>query len=125
MATPNRSALLGKMHKVLKKQYKPVELVKERPVLEHALFACCLENAHYEPAEKAYQALSATFFDWNEVRVSSAKELGEVMNMLPEPVAAATRLRRLLQSVFETSYSFELETLRKMNLGQAIKKLEK
>jgi endonuclease-3 len=104
MATLNRTALINRMHKVLKKHYKPVP-IPERSALEHALYACCLENAHYEPADKAYTAVSTTFFDWNEVRVSTVKELAEVMHMLPAPAAAAGNLKRVLQSVFEASYS--------------------
>lgn len=124
MAAPNRSALLTKMHKVLKKHYTPVP-TPERPVLEQLLYACCLENARYEAADKAYAAVSTTFFDWNEVRVSTVKELAEVMHALPEPQAAAGRLKRTLQSVFEASYTFEMEGLKKQNLGQAQQKLGK
>lgn len=124
MATPNRSALLTKMHKVLKKHYTPVP-TPDRPVLEQLLYACCLENARYEQADKAYAAVSTTFFDWNEVRVSTVKELAEVMHMLPDPQAAAARLKRTLQSVFEASYTFELEGFKKQNLGQAQQKLAK
>lgn len=124
MASPNRSALLTKMHKVLKKHYTPVP-TPDRPVLEQLLYACCLENARYEAADKAYAAVSTTFFDWNEVRVSTVKELAEVMHALPEPQAAAGRLKRTLQSVFEASYTFEMEGLKKQNLGQAQQKLGK
>lgn len=124
MATQNRTALINKVHKVLKKHYKPVP-IPERPALEHVLYACCLENASYEVADKAYAAVSSTFFDWNEVRVSTVKELAEVMHSLPEPAVAAGNLKRVLQSVFEASYSFDLEALKKLPLGQAQQKLQK
>jgi hypothetical protein len=124
MATPNRAALLTKMHKVLKKHYTPVPM-PERPLLEHLLYACCLENASYSAADKAYAAVSTSFFDWNEVRVSTVKELAEAMHMLPEPQAAAANLKRILQSVFESAYAFEIEALKKQNLGQAQQTLAK
>lgn len=124
MANPNRMALLTKMHKVLKKHYKPVA-IPDRPVLEHLLYACCLENAPYEQADKAFAAVSTSFFDWNEVRVSTVKELAEVMSMLPAAAAAAANLKRVLQGVFESTYSFELEPLKKQNLGQAQQRLKK
>src|SRR6185503_1112852 len=63
--------------------------------------------------------------DWNEVRVSTVKELSEVMDPLPDPAEAAGRLKRILQSVFESEYSFDLESLKKQNIGQAIKRLNK
>jgi endonuclease III len=124
MAQPNRMAVLTKLHKVLKKHYKPAP-IPDRPVLEHLLYACCLENAPYEQADKAFAAVSTSFFDWNEVRVSTVKELAEVMNMLPEPPAAAANLKRALQGVFESTYSFDLEPLKKQNLGQAQQRLKK
>lgn len=120
---PNRAALLTKAHKVLKKHYKPVHPVADRPLLEQLLFALCLENATYEAAEQSYAALEANYFDWNEVRVTTVKELSESMSSLPDPAAAATNLRRVLQAVFESNYSFEVEALRKQNLGQAVGKL--
>lgn len=124
MASMNRTALVTKLHKVLKKYYKPVPPV-ERPVLEQLLYACLLENAPYQPAEEALARLSEMFFDWNEVRVSLVRELAEAMPGLPQPEEAATRLKRALQGVFESMYSFDLEHMRKQNLGQAISKLQK
>jgi endonuclease-3 len=125
MSTPNRSAQIAKLHKHLKKHYTPVAPDPQRPVLEHLLYACCLENASYQAADAAYRVLTTQFFDFNEVRVSTVKELTETLPMLPDPGAAAANVRKILQSVFETTYSFELESLRKLNLGPATQKLEK
>jgi endonuclease III len=125
MSSPSRTAQFAKVHKVLKKYYKPVLPNPERPVLEHLLFACCLENAHFEKADEAFAALVHTFFDWNEMRVTTVKELSEVISSLPDPPAAAHRVKRVLQHVFETTYSFDLEELRKKNLGQAVERLKK
>ena len=71
MTAVSRTAQFAKVHKVLKKHYKPVARRADRTVLEHLLFACCLEDARYEAAEEAFAALVHTFFDWNEVRVTS------------------------------------------------------
>lgn len=123
MSTTNRASLLNKTHKVLKKHYKP-QAKDERPLLEVLIFAGCLENAQYSAAEKAFATLSNDFFDWNEVRVTTKKELSEVLSMLPDSMAGAERVKRVLQSVFEKLYSFEMEDLRKQNLGKAVKQLE-
>lgn len=124
MATPNRSAIITKLQKVLRKHYKPVAPV-ERPVLEQLLFACLLENAHHEPAEEALAAVMDSFYDLNEVRVSTTGELAQVFPRLNNAETAARRLRQVLQNVFESSYTFDLESLRKMKLGQATQYLEK
>ncbi|MBN2291688.1 MAG: hypothetical protein JXM70_04645 [Pirellulales bacterium] len=113
------------MHKVLAKHYNPVAPTTERPVIEHLLFACCLENARYDLAEEALAKIVDAFFDWNEVRVSSVRELSEVMARLPDPPAAATRLKKVLQHVFEDGYTFDLEALRKKNLGPAQEEISK
>ena len=125
MPSVSRTALFGKIHKVLKKYYKPVAPPPERTVLEHLLFACVLEDARYESAEEAFAALKHTFYDWNEVRVTSISELSEVMAALPDPRAAANRIKRVLHSVFEELYCFDLEDKRKKNLGPTVKWLEK
>ncbi len=125
MASVSRTSQFAKVTKVLKKYYKPVGCDLQRPVLEHLLFACCLENTHYEPAEATYAALKEAFYDFNEIRVTSISELSEVMSALPAPRAAANRLKRVLQAVFEATYAFDLEERRKVNLGPTVKWLEK
>ena len=88
------------------------------------MFACCLEDARFEAAEEAFAALVHTFFDWNEIRVTSLSELSEVMTGLPDPRVAGNRIKRILHGIFETSYSFDLEERKKKNLGSTVKWLE-
>jgi hypothetical protein len=125
MAQPSRTAQIARIHKVLKKYYKPVNPAPDRSVIEHLLFACCLENAPYDAAEEAFAALSHNFFDWNEIRVSTVRELAEEMPRLPDPSAAGQRVKRVLQSIFDATYAFDLEDLHKLNLGPAAEKLAK
>jgi hypothetical protein len=84
-----------------------------------------LENAPYGKAEKIYAHLNSSFFDWNEVRVSTVKELAEAMRELPAPEMAAFNVKSVLQTVFEATYSFDLESVKKQNLGVGIKRLAK
>jgi endonuclease-3 len=121
----NRSALLVKTHKVLKKHYNPVAPNLRLPLMQQLLYACCLENATDDVADKALAALENQYYDLNEVRVSTATELSESIQMLPDPIVAGNRTRQILQSVFETNYSFDLEQLKKENIGVAVKKLKK
>jgi endonuclease-3 len=125
MSTTNRASLLNKTHKVLKRTYKHTPVKGDQPLLESLLFAACLENAHYDAARAAYEKLRGAFFDWNEIRVSTVKELAEVLSGLPEPAEAAARVKGILQSVFESDYSFDLESLKKQNIGAAVKRMQK
>ncbi len=124
MTTFNRADRLKNTFRVLKKRYKPVAPT-DRSVLEHMLYACCLEHAPFEAADEAFARLQQTYFDWNEVRVTTVSELADIMSVLPAPLQAGAQLRRSLQSVFESFYSFDLEELKKENIGKAVKQLER
>jgi endonuclease III len=125
MSTKNRGDRIQLLHKVVTKHYTPVLPPEDRSVLEHLLYACCLEDAPHEAADEAFHRLQESFFDWNEVRVTTVSELCETLHNLPEPSAAALRIKKNLQSLFETRYSFDIDDMIKMNQGKAVQELEK
>ena len=125
MAGNNRATQINKVLKIVKKHFKPFEIPADRTLLDHLIFACCAENSLYEVANEIFATLSSNYYDWNEVRVTSIRELAEVMKPLNDPKESATRLKRVLQSVFETHYSFDLELMKKQNIGQTAKQIEK
>src|SRR5439155_2662773 len=61
------------------------------PVLEQFVYAVCREGTTREQGDRAFLNLRERFFDWNEVRVSSVRELAEAFDGLPEPEARAQR----------------------------------
>src|SRR5215216_5976467 len=107
--TTNRTAVISKVYKVLKKHYKPTAPPADRTVLEHLLYACVLENARFEAADEAFARLKELYFDWNEIRVTTVTELAEGMGDLPDASLAAQRVKKSLQSIFESGYSFDIE----------------
>lgn len=123
MASPSRMDTLKRLYAELKKKYTPV-VPSERSVLEHFLFGACLEDASYEAAEAAMAALQHTLSGWNEVRVSSVSELSEMMPQLPDPRTVAMRVKRILHSIFDERYNFDIDDIRKKNLKEAYEKLE-
>jgi hypothetical protein len=124
MANPQRAAQLAKLHKVLKSNYKPFPFDHKRPLLEMAVFAALLENSPFEQAEQIFTSLLQKYFDWNEVRVSTITELGETLAPLFDSPARATQLKKVLQGIFEAKYTFDIEILKKQNLGAAVKELQ-
>ena len=88
------------------------------------MYASCLQNSKHEHVDDVLAKLQESFYDWNEVRVTTRAELAEVMSVLSDPNDSAARLKRTLHSVFETYYSFDLEFLRKQNLGKSVKDLQ-
>jgi hypothetical protein len=112
------------LYKALKKHFKFNEVSVERTVLEHLLYACCLEDSRSEQADEAFAKLQQSYFDWNEVRVTTTIELSDILSALPNAAAAGHRIKRCLQSLFETRYQFDLEDLKKANLGKATEELQ-
>lgn len=125
MSTKNRGDRIQLLHKVVTKHYTPVPAAEDRSVLEQLIYACCLEDVHYDAADEAFHRLQESFFDWNEVRVTTVSELCETLHNLPAPAAAALRIKKNLQSLFETRYSFDIDDMVKLNQGKAIAELEK
>lgn len=125
MTPANRTAQFAQLYQILAKHYRASLPNPDRPVLEHLLFAAVLENARHAVAEQVFQVLKTEFFDWNEIRVSTLRDLSEVLSALPDPHAAAIRIKQPLQAVFEAAYQFDLEELRKFTQGQAIERLQK
>jgi len=124
MTAKNRAGLITKLQTSLKKHYKPAPAAPGRPLMEHVLYAALLEDAPIDLADEGFAKCEQEFFDWNEVRVTSVTELAEVLSHFPSPASTALRLKRCLQSVFESFYSFEIDHLKKENLGKAVAKFE-
>jgi endonuclease III len=120
--TTNKQRILNHLFTALKKRYDPAEPEQLR-VLEQFLYAICREGASREQADRAFRNLRERFFDWNEIRVSSPREIEEALGDIPDAESRANRLISFLQEVFETTFSFDLEGLHKKGLKQAAKQL--
>ncbi len=126
MSPPSRVPQFTRLQQLLAKRYQSDQPTEKREtVLEHLMFAALLENAPHVAANEAFRRLRSEFFDWNEVRVSTVRDLMEVAAQLPDPLSAAMRVKQPLQSLFESSYSFDIEDLRKLTMNQAIERLDK
>ena len=105
--TINKQRLLTHLFTTAK---KTVEVDEEaRPVLQQFIYGLCRENATREQADEAYRFLCERFFDWNEIRVSSLRELEEAFAGMSDAEMRAQRLIAFLQEVFEVHFSFELD----------------
>jgi endonuclease-3 len=123
MANPtNKQRLLTLLFSALKKRYDPAD-PEPRPVFEQLLYSVCREATTRERADRAFASLRQRFYDWNEIRVSASREVETAIDDLPNAGARAQRLLSLLQEVFETTFSFDLESLHKKGLKQAAKQL--
>jgi endonuclease-3 len=124
-AITNKQRQLNQLFTALTKKGHDVPDAEAVPVLEQFIYGICREGATRDLADRAFRNLREQFFDWNEVRVSSAREVEEALGDLPEAEVRAERLIAFLQEVFEADFSYDLESLRKKGLKDAAKQLAK
>lgn len=124
--TADRQAVLKKLLPLLKKQYSKITIPElNRPVMETMLYAVCLEDSTVEQADAAFGRFRAMFPDLNEARVSSISEMEPAFADLDAKDWRSFRTRAVLQYVFDKTYNFEFESLRKKTLELATKQLAK
>ena len=122
MVAPNKQKLLAKTLTVLGKQYD-YELPDDLQVLDHLLLAVLQQDMPFAKALKAYDALTGAFYDMNELRVAHPQELEEHLHGVPDAADKARRILQILQFVFETTYNYDLESMRRKPLKQAQRQL--
>lgn len=125
LKTSERQAILLKVQGILKKKYGRKLPNYNRPVLESLLFAACLEDSDEEAAEAAYHQLTNAFHDLNEIRVSTISEIERELATLSHAEWRALRIRDVLQTVFEGTYQFDLEHLKRKTQEAALKELNR
>jgi endonuclease-3 len=97
----------------------------ELGVLDHLLIGVLQQDASFSRAFEAYRRLRRQFPDLNELRVSHPKEVAELLDGVPDRETKSKRILQILQFVFETTYLFDLESMRRKPLKQAQKQLSK
>jgi endonuclease III len=127
-AAPTKTQKIEALVKLVQRRCRGTGLTQppQRSVLETLIYAALIENATFDKAGLAYTVLENYYIDWNEIRVCSVRELADTLTDLPHPEAAAERVRKALQGIFEKTYMFDLEELRKKGkaLAEYIKTLE-
>lgn len=124
MSSEARAKTIANLVTVCKKHFPAVLPPEDRPVFDHLLYSCIIQDSNFLAADEAFARLQQ-YADWNEVRVSTVVELAENMAGLKYPEKAADRLKNILHSVFETHYSFDLGFLIKESQGNAVKVIER
>jgi len=123
--TPDKSRILTRLIKLLKKEFGGLPKREQLPVLEAMVFSVCFENSSYEAADAAFERLKGDFFDWNEVRVSTISELEPVFEGVHEPEWCAMRVRYLLYYVFDHQFSYDFDGIKKKSFDLAFKQVSK
>ncbi len=123
-ATTNKQRQLNLLFGTFRKGREPAA-PPDHKVLEQFVYGICREGATRDLADQAFANLRHQFYDWNEVRVSSPRELEEALADLPDAEPRAARIISFLQEVFEAKFSYDLEPLVKKGVKEAAKSLAK
>ncbi len=121
----DKSQVCRKLVLALQKFYGKSVPKIDLSVIETLLFAACLEDNSWAPAEAGLKKMLASNFDLNEIRVSSVNELEQTLAPLRSADWKGLRIRSILRHIFETTYSYDFEKLRRQTLEQALKTLKK
>lgn len=124
-STVDKQAVVAKLMKRLKKEFGALPKRDALPVLETLIYALLLEDAPYEAADEAYSKLKASFYDWNEVRVTTITELEPILACVVNGDWRAMRIRYLLHYVFDHQYSYDFDALKKKTQELVHKQLSK
>ncbi|MCE9581507.1 MAG: hypothetical protein K8T20_03215 [Planctomycetes bacterium] len=99
--------------KSLQRRYKPNHIKHGKSSTEHLVYVILAQKNPERRAAAAMHDISAQFAGWNEVRVSSVLEIGDVLkahNVL-NPLQKAEQIIRSLGRTFSDAHKFKLEDL--------------
>jgi endonuclease III len=125
MSIADKSREVQRVVTLLKTKYDAPARREPMSVLETVIYAVLADGTTTGRADAAFQRLRTNYFDWNEVRVSALVELQEQLSDLPEPEQRAARLKGCLRFIFESTYGFDLEQLKKVPMKELAVRLEK
>jgi len=121
----DKQAVVAKLMKRWKKEFGGLPKREPMPVLETLIYALLLEDSPFEAGQEAYDKLKASFYDWNEVRVTTITELEPIFACVEQGEWRAMRIRYLLHYVFDHQYSYDFDALKKKTQELVHKQLAK
>jgi endonuclease III len=125
MAVARETRLKQALQRAEKRYGKTVQPKKTYSPADFLLFLLLTRNHPREIAERTFHALKNDFVDWNEVRVSSVREIGLSMKM-KDPAAKeaeARAIRDCLTQIFRKKNNLSLGFLRETDFERGVKTL--
>lgn len=111
--------------KLSRKHTKP-EKISHEQVIDAVIHGVVSAQLSEKEAQAAVGKFAGGFVDWNDLRVSRAEEIVEVLGEdTPVTRAVASTLTRVLASIFNDYHKVSLEALKKMGKRPAKQALEK
>lgn len=117
-AGKSKSNKLAQLYEKLEQKYGPIDSSEIGDNLDLALFGFMVTHLPLEDATKAYHTFKNQFVDWNEVRISSVKEVQEILRGADEPLELTVTLKEFLQNLFTEEHHVGLEFLTERTISE-------
>ncbi|MFN0057476.1 MAG: hypothetical protein ACKVX7_03390 [Planctomycetota bacterium] len=106
-----KSADLDSVYATFVKTYGPLAEPTPTETLDVLFFALMMQDMGFRQCAKAFQTFKSQYVDWNEVRISGATELQEVLKGAGDPLALALTMKEFLNRLFIEHHHVGIEFL--------------
>jgi endonuclease III len=117
---------LQRLYRELKRAHPQVERATYEDPVEALICGIISERMTEPAAQRAFKDITRCFVDWNDLRVSRAEEIAEVLGRNATcGRATALALTAALRGIFDEHHKISLATLKKLGKRPARQDLEK
>ena len=113
--------LVRRVQSQLKRKYGRHKVNTQRTALEELLLGIISDGASERRAVSALNAISSSFVDWNEVRVSLPAEVAGAMPGIPDGLTKARVIREALREVYDRTSEMSLDFLKERGHRDALR----
>ena len=120
------SKKIQKLYRSLSRKYPKMQKVNHEKVIDAIIYAVISAEMSEKHTDSAIRKFTDYFVDWNDLRVSRAEEIVEVMGKgTSTTMDIAMTITRILNSIFNDYHKISLESLKKIGKRPAKQALEK
>ncbi len=120
------SKQIQKLYRSLSRKYPKVQKVCHEKVIDAIIHSIISAEMSEKTTDSTIRKFSAYFVDWNDLRVSRAEEIVEVLGKdTPVTMDIALTITRIFNGIFNEYHKISLESLKKIGKRPAKQALEK
>ena len=120
------SKKIQKLYRTLSRKYPKVQKVSHEKVIDAIIYPVVSAEMSEKRTDSIIRKLADFFVDWNDLRVSRAEEIVEVLGKdTPVTMDIALTITMILNGIFNEYHKVSLEALKKIGKRPAKQALEK
>ena len=120
------SKKIQKLYRSLSRKYPKVQKVSHEKVIDAIIYAAISAEMSEKRTDSIIKKFADYFVDWNDLRVSRAEEIVEVLGKdTPIIMDIALTITRIFNGIFNEYHKISLESLKKIGKRPAKQALEK